>query len=222
MKKFLLLCSFFFGVHTANAQFNPSRYDFRLGLTACPTFGMISAEEGQGKGTNLGFAYGLMADFNFAERYSLLTGLTITSVNGKSKEINAMPYHAVVSSTGAIEYNLKYKFQYIEIPLAIKLKTAEIGGVMWFGQFGLANGFRIKSRQDAYRGTTELAYHINSASWTRFYRAGLLIGGGAEYALDSHTAVMAGLTLNNGLSNISTEQRTVKNHYVALNIGVFF
>lgn len=222
MKKFLLLCSCFFGVHAANAQFMTSNYDFRLGLTANPTFGMISAEEGKGKGTNLGFSYGLIADFNFAERYSLSTGLTITSINGKSTEINAMPYHAVLSSIGAVEYNLKYKLQYIEVPLAIKLRTAEMGELKWFGQFGLSNGFRIKSRQDAFRGTTELADHVNSASWTRFYRAGLLIGGGVEYALDSHTSIMTGLTLNNGLSNISTEPRTVKNHYVALNIGVFF
>ncbi len=223
MKSILVGILFLFFAVNASSQINtiPS-YGFRLGLTAHPTFGIISAEEGKSEGTDLGFSYGLMADFNFAEHYSFNTGLTITTINGKSTELNAMPYHAVVSSTSAIEYNLKYKMQYIEIPFVLKLKTSKIGAIKWFGQFGLSNDFKIRSRQDAANANGVLADDVNSSEWTRFYRAGLIIGGGGEFDLDGHTSLVGGLSFNNGLTNIATSKHTVRNHFVSLNLGVFF
>ncbi len=212
-----------FSTIKVDAQFNANRnYGFRLGLTAYPTFGIISADEGKSKGTNLGFAYGLTGDFNFAENYSFNTGITIITINGKSTEVNAMPYHAVVSSTAPIAYDLKYKMQYVEVPLLLKLKTSKIGELKWFGQFGLSNGFNIKARQDAESSGRVLADDRNSAEWTRFYRAGLVVGGGAEFDLDGHTSLSAGLSFNNGLTNLTTSENVVRNHFVSLNLAVFF
>ncbi|MES2417167.1 MAG: porin family protein [Bacteroidota bacterium] len=223
MKKILFIILSLFLTFGLKAQDrNEPYYGFRLGLTAHPNFGFIKAENGQGNGTNLGFAYGLMADFNFAEHYSFNTGITITTINGKSTEINAMPYHESVSSTTPIAYDLKYKMQYIEIPLVLKLKTAKIGNLKWYGQFGLSNDFKIGAKQDAKSGNIIVADDVNSSKWTRFYRAGIIIGGGAEFDIDDKTSLIAGLTLNNGFTNISTEKNNVRNHYVALNIGVFF
>lgn len=223
MKKIVIVALFSLFTLNVNAQGNLGSYlGFRLGLTAHPTFGMISVEEGKSKGTSLGFAYGLLADFNFAEHYSLSTGLTITTINGKSTEINAMPYHAVVSSTAPLAYDLKYKMQYLEIPLILKLKTSEIRAMKWFGQFGLSNGFKIRSRQDAEKANQVLAKDVNSSEWTRFYRAGLVVGAGGEFDLDDHTSLMAGISFNNGLTNITTSKNAIRNHFVSLNLGVFF
>lgn len=223
MKKVIIGILFLIFTGQAYAQLNTFRnYGFRLGLTAYPTFGIISADEGKSNGTNLGFAYGLTGDFNFAEHYSFNTGLTITTINGKSTEINAMPYHEVVSSTAPIAYDLKYKMQYVEIPLILKLKTSKIGELKWFGQFGLSNGFKLKARQDAESLGKTLADDQNSAKWTRFYRAGLIIGGGAEFDVDGHTSLSAGLSFNNGLTAITTSENVVRNHFVSLNLAVFF
>ena len=218
---FAALCLLLVG--NTNAQNNTTPYyGFRLGLTAHPTFGSISAEEGKSRGTNLGFVYGLMGDFNFAAHYSFNTGITITTINGKSTEINAMPYHANVSSNTPVAYDLKYKMQYIEIPLALKFKTSKIGELKWFGQVGLSNGFKIKAKQDAEMMNKILADDVNSGSWTRLYRAGLLIGGGAEFDLGGHTSLMAGISVNRGLTNITTSKNAIRNHFVSLNLGVFF
>ena len=223
MKTILIAALIIFFTPKVNAQNQTSPYyGFRLGLTAYPTFGMIKAEEGKSNGTNLGFAYGLMADFNFAENYSFNTGLTVTTINGKSTEVNAMPYHAVVSSTAPIAYDLKYKMQYIEVPLVLKLKTSKIGTIKWFGQFGLSNDFKIRARQDARNANGAVADDVNSADWTRFYRAGLIIGGGGEFDLDDHTSLMGGISYNNGLTNIADSKNMVRNHFVSLNLGVFF
>ena len=193
-------------------------YGFRLGLTAHPNFGFIKAEGGKGNGVNLGFSYGLIGDFNFAENYSFSTGLTITTINGKSTEVNSAQYQ--LGNSAAID--IKYMMQYVELPLTIKLKTGDYNGVRWYGQFGLSNDVRISARQDAKSGNNVLADDVNSSDWTKFYRAGLIIGAGGEFNVGNKTSIMAGLTLNNGFTNISDNSYNVKNHFVAINLGVFF
>lgn len=196
-------------------------YGFRLGLTAHPNFGWVNPETGKTNGVALGFSYGLLGDFNFAERYSFSTGLTVTTINGKSTELNVPPYH---SGENSASYDLRYKLQYLEIPLTVKLRTNKIGDVKWYGQFGLSNGFNIKAHQRAVAmGGTKLADRENISDEITNYRAGLIVGAGAEYDLEGSTSIAVGLTLNNGFTNIATDSgRNVKNHYVGLNFAVFF
>jgi len=178
-------------------------FGFRLGLTATPTIGWIKPEQGKTEGIGLGFSYGLMGDFNFAPNYSFSTALTITTINGKSTEVNVMPYHATGSTTNPVSYDLKYRMQYVELPLTIKLKTLKTDSKRWYGQFGLSNGFNISAKQDAIRNGAEVGDNVNISDYSRFYRAGL--------------------TFNNGFTNIVKDgNREVKNHYLALNFGLFF
>lgn len=217
----LILLLFSFGAWAQNSTL--TSYGFRLGLTATPTVGWIKPEQGKTNGVALGFSYGLIGDFNFAPNYSFSTALTITSINGKSTEVNVMPYNGTSSSSNPVAYDLKYKFQYIEVPLTVKLKTLKTDGKRWYGQFGLSNGFNISAKQDAARNGTKVGDNQNISDWRKFYRAGLIIGGGGEFDVSGNTSILAGLTFNNGFTNIATDgNRNVKNHYLALNFGVFF
>jgi hypothetical protein len=223
MKKIFITLLLFCLTGSVFAQLQPSPLnDFRLGLTAHPTFGWLKPEDGKGDGTSLGFSYGLIGDFNFAENYSFSTGLTITTINGKSTEINPAPYHDA-SITTPTAYNLKYKLQYLEIPLTVKLKTTKVGTVRWYGQFGLSNDFNIGARQDVELSGTKIVDDKDIKDLTNLYRAGLILGGGGEFDLDTHTSIMLGLTFNNGFTDISDDKnRSVRNHYVGLNFAVFF
>lgn len=217
----LILSLLSFGAWAQNSSL--TSYGFRLGLTATPTIGWVKPEQGKTNGVALGFSYGLIGDFNFAPNYSFSTGLTITSINGKSTEVNVMPYNGTRSSTNPVAYDLKYKFQYLEVPLTVKLKTIKKDGTRWYGQFGLSNGFNISAKQDAVTNGTQVGDNQNIADWRKFYRAGLIIGGGGEFDVSGNTSILAGLTFNNGFTNIATDgSRNVKNHYLALNFGVFF
>jgi hypothetical protein len=198
-------------------------YGFRLGLTAHPTIGWTKPETGTSEGVNLGFSYGLLADFNFAENYSFATGLTITSINGKGTEINPSPYHNAVINPNPTPYELKYMLQYVEIPLTLKLKTDKIGLVRWYGQFGLSNDFNIGAKQNVSVNNTRIIDGQNIKRDINFYRAGLIIGGGLEYDIAGNTSITTGLTFNNGFTDISDDKsRSVKNHFVGINFGVFF
>jgi len=192
----------------------------RLGLTAHPNFGFLKIENGKGNGLSTGFSYGLMSDFEFAENYCFATGLTITTINGSGTILNYQPFHAP-SATNA-DYDVKYKMQYLQIPLSIKLKTDEKDDMKFYGQFGLTTDFRIGARYDVEKGNTPLADDVKATDYTKFLRAGMIIGGGVEYRMSGKTSLLGGLTYNNGLTNIAKKPHTVKNHYVGINIGVFF
>ncbi len=223
MKKILLVL-FLAGVYTSlfAQSYNQPYYGFRLGLTAHPTIGFMKVDEGKGEGISLGFSYGLLGDFNFAENYSFSTGVVITTVNGKSTQVNPKPYHPSLTALPET-YALKYKMQYIEVPLSLKLKTHTIGGLKWYGQFGLGNGFRIGAKGDAKKNNVLVADNVNASSWTRFYRGSILVGGGAEYDLDGKTSVMIGITVSNAFTNMTTDRANkARNHYVGMNIGLFF
>ncbi|WP_025142081.1 porin family protein [Pedobacter jeongneungensis] len=215
----LILSLLSFGAWAQNSSL--TNYGFRLGLTATPTFGWIKPEQGKTDGIALGFSYGLIGDFNFAPNYSFATALTITSINGKSTEVNAEPYYTGGSIPKA--YDLKYKLQYVDLPLTVKLKTIKADGKRWYGQFGLSNSFNISAKQDAVTDGSVVGDNLNVSDNIKLYRAGLIIGGGGEFDISGNTSIVAGLTFNNGFTNIVSDKgRNVKNHYLALNFGVFF
>nr|WP_068891871.1 porin family protein [Pedobacter panaciterrae] len=194
-------------------------YGFRLGLTAHPTIGWVKPQVGKSNGVALGFSYGLMGDFNFAENYSFATGLTITTINGKSTQIRS------TQTTPATQtpYELKYKLQYIEVPLTVKLKTVKINDIRWYGQFGLSNDFNIGAKQDADVAGKSVYRDESISKSIKLYRAGLILGAGAEFDLRGNASIAAGLTYNNGFTNITTDKNNnIRNHYLGLNFGVFF
>ncbi|MFN0255788.1 porin family protein [Pedobacter ureilyticus] len=217
MKKTLLALFLFIAANS----FAQDASQVRLGLTAHPTFGFLKVENGKGNGLSTGFSYGLMSDFEFAENYSFATGLTVTTINGKGTILNYKPYSSMIAGANS-EYDVKYKMQYLQIPLSIKLKTDEKDDMKWYGQFGLTTDFRIGAKEDVKSGSTTLADDVKATDNTKFFRAGMIIGGGLEYRLSGKTSLLGGLTYNNGLTNIAKNDQSVKNHYVALNIGVFF
>ncbi|MFP5080616.1 porin family protein [Pedobacter sp. JCM 36344] len=202
-------------------DFSSPYYGFRLGLTAHPTIGWLKPDIGKSNGVSLGFSYGLIGDFNFTQNYSFATGLTITTVNGKSTEIVTSNSGSAIPSQA--EYELKYKIQYVEVPLTLKLKTVKINEVRYFGQFGLSNGILIGAKQDADMTGGASRRDINIKDDIKFYRAGLIIGAGAEFEISENTSITTGLTFNNGFTDItSSKSSIVRNHYVSINFGFFF
>lgn len=223
MKKIItILVLSFLSLGSKAQNFNPQSFGFRLGLTASPTVGWIKPEQGKTDGVGLGFSYGIIGDFNFAPNYSFSTALTVSTINGNSTEINVVPY-SPSNMINPVAYDLKYRLQYIELPLTVKLKTVKADGKRWYGQFGLSNSFLIGAKQDALTGSSTIAKNQNIADYIKFYRAGLVIGGGGEFDISGNASIVAGLSFNNGFTSIVTDKnRNVKNHYLALNFGLFF
>jgi opacity protein-like surface antigen len=110
-----------------------------------------------------------------------------------------------------------YRLQYVEVPLTLKLRTNEIGYITYWGQFGIVPGLNINAKGD---DTVDFLYGKSDTGWgetdrvsfssededikndINIFRVGLLIGAGIEYSLSGNTAVLAGITYNNGFTDV--------------------
>lgn len=214
MKKILLASLFTLATLSLFAQ--EDFKGFKLGLTAHPNFGWIRSDiDGiKSNGLRAGFSYGLVGDFYFADNYAFSTGLQLTTINGQTESEKA-------TSKGEQQI---YKLQYIEIPAKLKLSTNEMNGLKFYGQFGLGNAFNVRAKQDIKDSpvATQNVENKDIYDEVAFYRASLIIGGGAQFYVGEKTAIDLGLSFNNGFTDIKKGEGTLKSSYLGLNLAVYF
>jgi hypothetical protein len=219
---------------------------FRFGAYIAPSLSWMkptTAKDGdqtqKSDGSKVGFIYGLMADYNFSSNYSIATGLQVNGTGGKiSTELNPStppPAGTVLSS----KYN--YSLKYLEIPLALKLKTDPINKFVFFGQLGVTMGFNISKKATYSVQTTDSLYTADSKEKVTG-KVGVItpvifqmnIGIGAQYPLNNKLDAYIGLFFNNGFAPDVTDPtkfkdkpysfddgRTRLNNF-ALRVGLYF
>ena len=198
----------------AKAQYSEGN-KAQLGFTTSPTFGWLTFPSGQtpqleGDGMRTGFSYGVLADLPFSENYYFSTALTVSTLNAKTTEPGI--------STSV------YKLQYLEVPLTLKLKSVESMGRRFYGQFGLYTGINIGSKQDVMFTNSAIPDQKNTDidDQINMFRAGLVLGGGAEWRMGENMSLMTGLSYSNGFTDVLDGDAQAKNSYIALNLGIFF
>jgi len=196
---------------------------FRFGLHGSPSIAWLKPEtkSSESNGVRLGFGYGLITEFSLADNYSLATGVESVYSGGKLQNVD----------TAGMKTSGTYKVQYIEIPIALKMKTNEINYITYFAKFGGGVNMRIKSIGDfSYRdssGNSVVGFpdetDMDIKSDIRLFRISFLIGVGIEYSLGGSTSALLGINFNNGLTDIfSDKDIKAKNNFVTLNLGVVF
>lgn len=211
------LCTLLFLVMSIGAF---SQGNFRFGLHFSPNIGWITPTtngyEKDGSAANYGF--GLNAEFGLGtgENYAVATGIGGTNISG------------AFTSEGATD-NTKINAKYIEIPLAIKLKTNQIGYITYFGKFGLSNSVLVGGKSEQ-GDVTDQEFHKRMIP----ARSGLLVGVGAEYNISGKTNILVGLDFNNGFTGVFKKDAfqdagtgedvkiKSKSSFIALTLGVFF
>ena len=198
----------------------------------------------QSDGSKLGFTYGLMAEYFFARNYGIVTGLQVNSTGGKQSStiINTPTSGAYVTSA-----KFDYRIQYLEIPLALKLRTDEINGFRFFGQLGATLGINIGKK-----ATYTVNYHSDTtnkvAEGDKIKLDGSLtiapimlqmnIGAGAEYPINNKLSAYVGVFFNNGFTPDATSPNRFNNatlgyqgefadaktrlNNISLRLGLFF
>ncbi len=192
----LFVLAFVMAVSSLYAQDNK----FNFGLKLSPTIAWFKAE-GPGLesgGSKLGFAYGLIADINFAPNYAFETGIDVTYRGGKVK-------------VEGIDEKSDITLQYIELPLTLKLKTNEIGYLTYFGRVGFAPGVNIRASNDISKKD------VNPINLS------LIVGLGAQYSLGGKTSALVGITFNNGFLDVAKEDNfKLASSFIALDLGIMF
>lgn len=180
--------------------------NFQLGFTSSPTLSWMTDDGSKlaSSGGKVGFSYGVIADFGFAKNYFFSTAFTVTSLNSEAEMMGV--------STD------KYKLQYIDIPLTLKLKSNPTSTGRFYGQFGLGTGINISAKRSGVQPSSE---EVSISSDVNKLRLGLIAGAGAEWNIGRNLSAVTGVTFNNGFTKTFKDYDS-KNPYMALTLGVFF
>ncbi len=230
MKK---IATFFLMLLIAAPAMARDDFGFRFGLKASPNFSWFRTETRgwSNSGLDLGFSYGLIVDYEFAENYAITSGISILRTGG------TMKYRYMYDPGGQnldTEKRRDHHLRYLEFPIALKLQTSEMGYITYFGKFGLGLGFRLQAkaddRIDLSDDSTLRTKDMDISDNIRFLRAALIIGGGVEYNMGGRTSLLGGLTFHNGFSNVLDKDNpfpdgaapSAVNNYVEVTLGVMF
>jgi opacity protein-like surface antigen len=228
MKKILILSLAIFGFVNLNAQ-EASDKKFRFGLKAVPSLSWLKLDDEktyEKGGAMARFGYGLMTEFKISDVAWFSTGLQIDYDGGKWKSANDTSIGYFINGDNELleseEYLLNgtadstaiynkyiphtiksraYRSTYLTIPLALRLKTKEIGYMTYYGGFGFLASIHLKSKGDdevinQVTGTSSNFEKIDISKDMNIMRLGLTLSGGVEINLSGSTSVLLGLTFN--------------------------
>ena len=220
MKHFILSCFLI-----ASAITGYSQYHLRLSFVGDPSVNWMrtsnsSTENGK---SILGYDFGLNGDFYFSEdeRYSFSTGMQISNTGGEISYHSNSPFSFSGSTLPAI-CKIKYQIRYIEIPLAIKLRTDQFNRAKYWGLFGLSAMLNISAKGTSNDGTLKKS---NISDEVSPINLAMNVGIGFDYELNESNSVTTGLIFQNGLTDVTTDNvvndRTVINS-LKLKFGLIF
>jgi hypothetical protein len=201
----------------ASAQDDPDQM-FHFGLKASPSVAWVRVEADgvTNESIRIGFTYGLITEFRITKNYAFATGVDISYRSGKIK--------ANVDVVGN-SIDIVQKFQFVELPLALKLKTNEIGYMKYYGMFGISPSVLVKASQDIESNLAAVPNRKNRGNQSDFtiFNLSLNVGLGIEYNLGGSTSFTTGLHYTNGLIDIWTiKDSQMRSDAITLNIGVLF
>lgn len=192
---------------------------FKIGIKLSPAVGFLKTDVGDiaTNGRPLRFGYGLIFDRMFSENYALGFGLNMVEFGGHAE------YTRLYSESGGTQM-VQYikrdysKVKYIEMPLTLKLRTAMIGKMIYWGQFGVGLGYlfsgyadeevtNLYEQSDASNNgpfvlsdrKMSLDDKLDIKSELNPIRASMIIAAGAEYPISGTTYLSYGITYNGGL-----------------------
>lgn len=213
---------------TIAGQITLQSQNFRLGLKGSPSLSWFKNEtqDYNSEGVRLGFSYGLLSEFILADQYTFATGINITYFGGKLSYPIDDENHPMVERT--------YRLQNLEVPLTLKMKTREIGYNTYFAKFGFGGSVNLTAKaNDEYyhpdNSNTLRENDIDIKSETPLFRVSMILGVGLEHSLGGTTALIGGLTFNNGFTNIlkgknelSDRNKQARANYVEVSLGILF
>ena len=191
---------------------------FKFGLQLSPSLTWMNTNEPKlsGGGTNLGLKLATQAEFFFAPNYAIATGIgvhfnaggTLKSSEGGRFFTTTIPDGDGFGSIVGPNVALKYSIQYVEIPLALKLRTREFGYLTYYIEAPIFTfGFRGKTTGSLSGGgvtsaTEELTINKEvspvSVAWG--------FGGGVEYSVSESTRLCGGLQFSRVFTDVTKDK----------------
>ena len=169
------------------------------------------------------FGYGMMGEYAFTNNYAIGFGLE-HKMGGASLDFGADADARYIDQSDKNEYRLltrTYRYDYVNLPITLKLMTNEIGYCTYFGQFGadisiLASSRAKDERQllessvldsvsgvvtETFAGAAETDF-VGRYNQTMFINVKLRIGAGFEWNFSGNTSLVASISYHNGFIDL--------------------
>ncbi len=234
MKKIVVFSIFFLGLLTmVNGQGN-----FRLGLHVSPSISWMAALSDNmvnSNGSNIGLKVGVMGEVVFGanENYAFETGIGFAFNQGGTllhtqagKFLANSELNTPAAAALDVNSDIQYQVQFVEIPVALKLKTREFANrLSYFANIPMFFiGIPTRSRGDItgvpidaegsnptyapIPGETVEAEKENIGKDVNELNLSWGIGGGVEYSVGSTTTIYAGLYYQDGFLDMTRDKDT--------------
>lgn len=175
---------------------------FTGGIYFSPTFAWMKPDVKhiQKDAMRVNFGFGLVGDFSLTDNFAFQTGLRFNNMGGSLKYLDTLPAFVTADSTYKLTPNsiIEYKTQYVGIPLYIKGKTNEIGGIFYFLKAGIVPSFRYSAKGNVTVNSKDDIRDEMRGIYTSFE-----LGGGIEYVLGGNTRVLVEAVFSNGLTDVT-------------------
>ena len=230
MKKILLLLILIGGLFEVQAQDQAvgpkTRKKFKIGFQLSPSVDFFQPKT---DGVDLDkakmkFAYGMAAEFAFTNNYALAFGLE-HKMGGASLDFGANADARYIDQGDKNEYRLltrTHRYDYVNVPITLKLMTNEIGYFTYFGQFGVDVSVLVSSqgkdqRQlvtadvDTTASPNLIVESFGDAAETdfkgiynssMFINVKLRIGAGFEWNFSGNTSLVVSVSYHNGFIDL--------------------
>lgn len=194
---------------TASAQYK----GFAFGVKIGPSFDWAGSKTNtiQNEGTRMGFRWGLVADYYFAENYALVTGLNVNYLRGHFSydDRYTFPIDSVTNYYAMGNRDRLYKATTFEIPIALKMVTEEFGPFSFFAQVGGSVGYTRKAlAKDSFVGIDDdAAYHHDDEDYFSArnqynpFHIALNVAVGGQFVIKGSTRAFADLYYSRDLLN---------------------
>ena len=172
-------------------------------------------------GMNFGIGGGLVMDAYFAENYAFSTGLFIQRAGGTLHYMDSLNFQfGTAMDSLPAGSTVKYRLQYLTLPISLKLKSNEIGYSRFFAHLGINAHINLKASgyvDDLNINGEDIKDEIN------FFMMSYFIGGGLEYSLGGNTALIGGIYFTSGILDV-TASKDYSAHVgsLSLRLGVKF
>ncbi len=240
MKKILLFALAIVCFNNIKAQDDGAKdKNFRFGLQVMPAiqwFKIDGSKKIESDGVKFKGGFGLNTDFRITDIIWFNTGFNLFYDGGKIAYKDTVKYFfnkteetilsiedgkKILEGTDLSKLEIyrlnsrSYNSTNIQIPIMLRLRTKDISGMRYFGQFGLTANVRLRAKatdnvakQNALTpsgfSSPVTKEDLNITSDVNIFNMGLAVGAGAEYNLSGSTSMFAALNfVNLGFTNFA-------------------
>jgi len=213
-----------------------------FGLHVIPQTAWLTPETNNLKsnGVDLNFNFGFNFKYKLNSKYALSAEANINNMISKLQHSNIISEHNNITDTSDVNFN--YNLRYLEFPLLVSMQTKEFNNIRFYGEFGMAFGFLIRSKADVNFGTVSISNMDvdnpideekvilkdvktgNSYDNTlESFRPSFIIGAGFMFNILESTMLTTGIRFNAGFKDILKEEKwNATNSSIGLNLGIIF